>query len=507
MPEQDALRHEGDRDQDFTGLAEEAVAQVRRWLAAGAEIPANRSAARLAAVLKDPDGLAFTIGFVDKVVRPEDLRVAGRNLRAVTKRIPRFLPWHLRSAIRLGGLFGPLLPALVIPISRRVLRGMVGHLIIDATPDKLGTAIRKLQADGSRLNLNLLGEAVLGEHEAARKLEGTTALLARDDVDYVSIKVSSVVSQLSMWAFDQAVREIVARLTPLYELAAASSPAKFINLDMEEYKDLDLTIAVFMALLDQPQLLTLKAGIVLQSYLPDAVPALRRLTEWSQARRRRGGAPIKVRVVKGANLAMERVDATLHGWPSAPYATKQETDTNYKRVLASAFTAEGTDAVEIGVAGHNLFDLAFAWLLAKRRGVQDRVEFEMLLGMAAGQAQAVREDVGALLLYTPVVRPAEFDVAIAYLVRRLEENASPENFMSAVFELHQDPALFERERTRFLASVAAIDTAIPTPNRRQDRSTEPVQSIDRDDADGLARPQEPLEQAGVDGMELDDQLV
>ncbi|MHB1234563.1 MAG: proline dehydrogenase family protein, partial [Microbacteriaceae bacterium] len=297
MPEQDALRHEGDRDQDFTGLAEEAVAQVRRWLAAGAEIPANRSAARLAAVLKDPDGLAFTIGFVDKVVRPEDLRVAGRNLRAVTERIPRFLPWHLRSAIRLGGLFGPLLPALVIPISRRVLRGMVGHLIIDATPDKLGTAIRKLRADGSRLNLNLLGEAVLGEHEAARKLEGTTALLARDDVDYVSIKVSSVVSQLSMWAFDQAVREIVARLTPLYELAAASAPAKFINLDMEEYKDLDLTIAVFTALLDQPQLLTLKAGIVLQSYLPDAVPALRRLTEWSQARRRRGGAPIKVRVV------------------------------------------------------------------------------------------------------------------------------------------------------------------------------------------------------------------
>ncbi len=64
-----------------------------------------------------------------------------------------------------------------------------------------------------------------------------------------------------------------------------------------------------------------------------------------------------------------------------------------------------------------------------------RVEFEMLLGMATGQAEAVRRDVGKLLLYTPVVNPSEFDVAIAYLIRRLEENASQDNFMSAVFEL------------------------------------------------------------------------
>jgi RHH-type proline utilization regulon transcriptional repressor/proline dehydrogenase/delta 1-pyrroline-5-carboxylate dehydrogenase len=35
----------------------------------------------------------------------------------------------------------------------------------------------------------------------------------------------------------------------------------------------------------------------------------------------------------------------------------------------------------------------------------------------------------------PVVRPDEFDVAISYLVRRLEENASSDNFLSAVFEL------------------------------------------------------------------------
>ncbi len=453
----------------LAALADEAVTLATRFVREGAKAPADPAAERLAGVLKDPNGLDFTIGFVDLVVRPEDLRVAGRNLRLVARKTPRFLPWYMRSAIRLGGLFGPILPGLVIPIARRVLRGMVGHLIVDATSAKLGPAITKLRSGGARLNLNLLGEAVLGEAESARRLQGTHALLARDDVDYVSIKVSSVVSQLSMWAFDEAVDEVVHRLTPLYELAAASATPKFINLDMEEYKDLDLTIAVFQRILDQPRLLTLEAGIVLQAYLPDALGAMQGLNEWASARLAKGGAAIKVRLVKGANLAMEHVDAAVHGWPLATYSTKRETDTNYLRVLDYALTPEHTAAVRIGVAGHNLFDVAFAWLLAGQRGVQDRIEFEMLLGMATGQADEIKKEVGGLLLYTPVVRPTEFPVAISYLIRRLEENASQENFMSAVFELDSNQPLFERERDRFFASVNALDSETPMPNRSQDR--------------------------------------
>ncbi|WP_394554046.1 proline dehydrogenase family protein [Agromyces sp. MMS24-JH15] len=456
------------------------VSLVRRWLAESQGHPVDPSAARLAGVLKDPNGLAFTVGFVDGVMRPEDLGVAGRNLAKVAPLAPRFLPWHLRAAVRVGGALAPAFPWAVVPIARRVLRRMVGHLVLDATPRHLGPAIAKLRDSGDRLNLNLLGEAVLGEQEADRRLQGTYEFLARDDVDYVSIKVSSVVSQLSMWSFDDTVERVVEKLTPLYRLAARSSAAgkpKFINLDMEEYRDLDLTIAVFRALLDQPEFQALEAGIVLQTYLPDALDAMQRLTAWAQARRAAGGAPIKVRVVKGANLAMEHVDAELHGWPVATYPTKQDSDTNYKRVLHWSLTPERTDAVHLGIAGHNLFDVAHAALVAKERGVADRVEFEMLLGMATGQAAAVRKDVGRLLLYTPVVSPAEFDVAIAYLVRRLEENASQDNFMSAVFELDRDERLFQRERGRYLRSLEALaeetdGTPAPRPNRTQNRRTE-----------------------------------
>ncbi|WP_343318491.1 bifunctional proline dehydrogenase/L-glutamate gamma-semialdehyde dehydrogenase [Arthrobacter sp. TMP15] len=459
-------------------LAEESIALVRRWLAEAATFPADVSAQRLAGVLKDPAGLDFTVGFVDGVIRPEDVVVAGRNLAALAPKVPAFLPWYMRSAVRLGGVMAPIMPHLVIPIARRVLREMVGHLIVDATDAKLGRSIAKIRADGTELNINLLGEAVLGEKEADRRLKGTLKLLARDDVDYVSIKESSTVAPHSPWAFDEAVEHVVQKLTPLYTLANSFPSPKFINLDMEEYKDLGMTIAVFKRMLDKPEFNNLEAGIVLQAYLPDTLAAMIDLQEWAAARTAAGGAPVKVRIVKGANLPMEQVQASVNGWPLATWGSKMDSDTNYKRIVNYSLTPEHIKNVHIGVAGHNLFDVAHAWLLAKQRGISPdsgQLEFEMLLGMATGQAQAVRRDVGSLLLYTPVVHPGEFDVAIAYLIRRLEEGASQDNFMSAVFELSDNEALFEREKNRFLDSLTALDSEVPASNRVQDRN-KPAQS-------------------------------
>src|SRR5690606_7001078 len=132
-------------------------------------------------------------------------------------------------------------------------------------------------AGGARLNLNLLGEAVLGEAEAQRRLDGIHELIRRPDVDYVSVKVSSIMSRISMWAFEEVVDAVVERLLPLYLTATGAAEGAegtgptFLNLDMEEYRDLDLTIAVFTRLLEDPRLHGLEAGIVLQAYLPDAL--------------------------------------------------------------------------------------------------------------------------------------------------------------------------------------------------------------------------------------------
>ena len=110
-----------------TDLAQEAVALVRRWLHEASAVKVDGSAAQLAGLLRDPKGLSFAVGFVDGVVRPEDLKVSARTLAALAPDVPRFLPAPLRAAVRVGGRMAPIMPGVVVPIARRVLR----HMVVD----------------------------------------------------------------------------------------------------------------------------------------------------------------------------------------------------------------------------------------------------------------------------------------------------------------------------------------------------------------------------------------
>lgn len=460
------------KNAELQSLVEPSIEQVRRWLDASTnQSSKGRSAGerRLAALLDSEIGLEFAVRFVDRVVKTEDLRVAARELFKLSKRIPETLNLVDRSAIRLGGLLAPLFGFVVIPVARMRMRQLVGHLVADARPTQLSKHIARANRAGNALNLNLLGEAVLGEREALDRFEKTFELLRRSEVNYVSVKVSAIASQLSLWGYQQTVERLVERLRPMYEYAANSNPPKFINLDMEEYRDLALTLDVFKSLLSEPKLKQLSAGIVIQCYLPDSYQAVQELWAFASRRVEQGGAPLKVRVVKGANLAMERVDAEWHGWSLATYSTKQETDANYKRVLDWLLDAQRIEALRVGIAGHNLFDMALAHQLLKHRSINSGVEFEMLKGMASEIAEAIRPELGAPLLYTPVVQPKEFKVAIAYLIRRLEENAASENFMSGVFDIATSGEIFEREANRFRASVALVDNE-PQASRRASTS-------------------------------------
>src|SRR4029077_18534132 len=110
-------------------------------------------------------------------------------------------------------------------------------------------------------------------------------------------------------------------------------------------------------------------------------------------------------------------------------------------------------AVHLGIASHNLFDVADALLLRDEEGVGPFVEFEMLEGMANHQARTVQARAGGLLLYAPVVRAEDFHSAIAYLVRRLDENTAPENFLRHLFDLDPESDIWADERERFLAAM------------------------------------------------------
>ncbi|MFH5824002.1 proline dehydrogenase family protein [Georgenia sp. AZ-5] len=471
---------------DVTSLVEDAVGLAEEWLRAteqGQTDAERTSTGQLAALVGDADGLDLAVRFVDRVARPEDTRVAAKELGTVSAGAARsFLRPADQALLAVGAKVARLAPGVVVPLARKRLRQLVGHLVVDAHDPALSEHLARARAEGFRLNINLLGEAVLGEAEAAGRAERTRALLERDDVDYVSIKVSSLVSQISTWDTEGTVARVLERLRPLYRAARARSPHAFVNLDMEEYRDLDLTIEVFTALLSELEFHDLQAGIVLQAYLPDSLAALERLIAFATTRVAGGGASIKVRLVKGANLSMERVEAELHGWEQSPYTSKADVDANYLRLVERALRPELAGVVRLGVASHNLYDVALAHLLAQQRGVAASLDVEMLQGMAPAQARAVRNAVGSVLLYTPVVAPEDFDVAVSYLVRRLEENAQPQNFLHALFAGAGDGAMAEQE-ARFRASVAAMTTTPAARRRRAERTPAPSPFTNTADSD------------------------
>src|SRR5699024_521004 len=118
------------------------------------------------------------------------------------------------------------------------------------------------------------------------------------------------------------------------------------------------------------------------------------------------------------------------GWPQAPYPSKLDVDANYLRLIDTALRPEVAYALRLGVASHNLFHIAYAHLLADDRGLQAALDIEMLHGMAPGEVEAIQAGVAnPIVLYTPVVARENFDLAISYLVRRLEEAAAPGNFL------------------------------------------------------------------------------
>ncbi|WP_428115291.1 bifunctional proline dehydrogenase/L-glutamate gamma-semialdehyde dehydrogenase [Candidatus Poriferisodalis sp.] len=461
-------------------LVDAAIERVVRWLeAADRSIPKRERAGakRLAGLVTDESATAFAMRFVDRVVRPENPAVAADQLGSLVNEapLPAFLSPLDRTLLRAGARLGRWLPRLVMPIALHRMRSLVGHLVVDAEPDRLASHLRARTLEGFALNVNMLGETVLGDVEAKRRHREVLDTLTLPDVNYVSVKVSSIVSQLNVWDFDGSLMRVSEALRPLLRAAATTQPATFVNLDMEEYCDLELTATVFRTLLDEPEYADLDVGIALQAYLPDSFETLRNIVEWhnrkAAAGQRRG--TIKIRLVKGANLAMERVEAAIHGWVQAPYATKAETDANYKRCLDWVLAEDRTASVRLGVASHNLFDVAWADLLAGQRDVRHRVEFEMLEGMAPAQAALLRRERRSVLLYTPAVAERDFDVAISYLFRRLEENASDENFIHHLFGLRPRSAAFESEARKFRTAVAQRWAVGSSPRRHQNRRRGP----------------------------------
>ncbi len=394
--------------------------------------------------------------------------------------IPKFFSPAEQALMHLFVGPGKLFPGMSVPKMIEKMRADSNRVIIAGEHDVLLPHLEARRRAGVRMNLNHLGEAVLGDDESLHRLETYLADLASPEIEYISVKISTIYSQISSLAFERTVEVLVERLSKLYRAARDHFYArndgiqvpKFVNLDMEEYRDLEITAAAFIRALEKSEFKHHSAGIVLQAYLPDSYAMQQELTAWARQRVADGGAPIKVRIVKGANMEMEQVESALFNWPLAPYDNKRDVDANYKRMVDYAMIPENIQAVHLGVASHNLFDLAYACCLAQKNDVVGHFTFEMLEGMADHVRRAIQEISGEVLLYAPVATRDQFINAIAYLIRRLDENTAPENFLRHSFGMTVDSPQWRLLREQFIEAQAYKESAPQSPNRIQNRSTE-----------------------------------
>jgi len=439
----------------------------------------RRQQAELDRMLCNPSDKVTLTQITDQAFRAKNPHRAVDHLIHIldVQGIPRFFSRWDRALLKGFQSFGGYLPGVALPLVKEEMQKETANVILPGEKEVLTAHLRARAREGTRMNVNSLGEAILSEADAATRLEEYLDLLRWPEIEVVSIKISTLYSQISPVARRETVAVLCERLERLIRAASeqkfvrpdGTEVSKFVYLDMEEYRDLELTAAAFMQTLDRPGLEPARAGIALQAYIPDSYRVLKRIQEWARHRVATGGSRLTVRLVKGANMEMERVEASIRGWPQAPYKTKLETDANYRRMIHAAMQPENLAAMDVGVASHNLFELAYGLVLAVERDALDCVQFEMLEGMANQQRRALCELARNVLLYAPACKKENFINAIGYLVRRLDENTGPDNFLRHAFKIEVDSPEWARLEKGFLDALAAVPRVTDAPRRIQDR--------------------------------------
>ncbi|MBP1613314.1 MAG: proline dehydrogenase, partial [Bacteroidetes bacterium] len=392
---------------------------------------------KYATMVQRPGDKAFLSKMLDESSQIRDNKKLAKRINILIEKygIPEFLNKRDTFLFKMYHSFGYYFSTIAIPIIKKRLRMDTSKVIINEARPKLTKHLAKRFHQKIGQNVNLLGEVVLGNKEADHRYLHYLEALESSDINYISVKISGIYAQTHALNYKESFPELVNRMSALYQKAIdfpyvdenGVAKPKFINLDMEEYKDTHFTMRLFKEVLSKPEFKDYSAGIVIQAYLPDAYGFQTELLEFAKERVAQGGAPVKMRLVKGCNLEMESVTSSLRGWPNPIRTSKIEVDANYLHLLERGLLAENAACLHIGVASHNLFTIAYAYLLSQKYGSTQYMTFEMLEGMANHLWRAQSKLGNRVILYTPVVKDEHFLNAVSYLVRRLDENTGPEN--------------------------------------------------------------------------------
>ena len=167
----------------------------------------------------------------------------------------------------------------------------------------------------------------------------------------VSIKITSLYSQIDPLNFRASAEAVKDWLRPIFRKAQATGA--FVNLDLEQFRYRDLTLAVFKELLEEEEFAGYdEAGVVVQAYLRDAEDDIHGLVEWARKRDR----AITVRLVKGAYWDYETVQAAQEGGPAPVFTSKPDSDVTYERI--TRIMLAHPEQIHPAFASHNVRSLA-----------------------------------------------------------------------------------------------------------------------------------------------------
>ena len=328
--------------------------------------------------------------------------------------------------------------------------------------------------------LDILGEAVISEVEAEQYFRAYIDLLeavtpevqswpadslidedAHGSIPRVnlSVKLSALDSQFDALDHDGTTRRAGDRLKELFR--AARRLGAFINVDMESYDKKDLTLHIFKTVLSEPEFRDwTDVGVVIQCYLEDSAADLTDLRNWAIGR----GAPVWVRLVKGAYWDYETIKSKANGWPIPVFQKKWQSDTSFER--CTRFVLQNSAHLRCALGSHNLRSIAHGIVTAKHLGLPaNAYELQMLYGMADAEKQALVDLGHRLRIYMPY---GDLIPGMAYLVRRLLENTSNDSFLRAGFvekippeKLLEDPARVGRASSLPNKELSSVSAEIP----------------------------------------------
>ena len=309
--------------------------------------------------------------------------------------------------------------------------GMATKFIAGTTAAEALDVLRAIWKSDLAFTLDLLGEATVSEKEAldyvARYNEILDTLIAEtrdwpakpklEQADWgrvprvnVSVKVSSLFSQIDPIDFEGSIDAVKDRLRPLFR--KAKQAGAFINLDMEQYTYKDLTIELFKSLLEEPEFADFEdAGIAIQAYLRDSRRDVEELAKWCKKRR----APVTVRLIKGAYWDFETIHAEQESWRNPVWTKKWETDACFED--CAEILLDYSKYIRTAIGSHNVRSIAHALAYAKARKLPpNAIEFQMLFGIRPDEQRRLAEAGEKVRVYVPYGQEW-----YGYLMRRLAE--------------------------------------------------------------------------------------